>query len=33
LRAHLPSGATLGFTRGAAVWATWSPQDAVLLTE
>ena len=25
LRAYLPSAAALGFTRGAAVWASWSP--------
>jgi putrescine transport system ATP-binding protein len=33
LRAHLPSAAALGFTRGAAVWASWAPQDAVVITE
>jgi putrescine transport system ATP-binding protein len=33
LRADLPSAAALGFTRGAALWANWAPQDAVVLTE
>jgi ABC-type Fe3+/spermidine/putrescine transport system ATPase subunit len=33
LRAHLPSEAALGLARGTAVWASWSPQDAVVLTE
>jgi hypothetical protein len=33
LRAHLPSAAALGFTRGAAVWASWLPRDAVVITE
>jgi putrescine transport system ATP-binding protein len=33
LRAHLPSAAAQGFTRGAAIWASWASQDAVLLTE
>src|SRR6202790_2728560 len=33
LRAHLPSEAAQGFARGAAVWASWAPQDAVVLTQ
>jgi putrescine transport system ATP-binding protein len=33
LRAHLPSVAALGFERGATVWASWLPEDAVVLTE
>jgi len=33
LRANLPSGAALGLERGAAVWANWTPEDAVVLTE
>ncbi len=33
LRAHLPSAAALGLDRGAAVWASWAPEDAVVLTE
>jgi putrescine transport system ATP-binding protein len=33
LRADLPSAAALGFTRGAALWASWATQDAVVLTE
>jgi putrescine transport system ATP-binding protein len=33
LRADLPSAAALGFTRGAALWASWASQDAVVLTE
>jgi len=33
LRAHLPSEAALGFTRGSSIWASWLPQEAVLLTE
>jgi putrescine transport system ATP-binding protein len=32
LRAHLPSAAASGFTRGAALWASWAPEDAVVLT-
>jgi hypothetical protein len=31
LRAHLPSAAAQGLDRGAAVWASWSPEDAVVL--
>jgi len=31
LRAHLPSAAALGFDRGVAVWASWVPEDAVVL--
>jgi putrescine transport system ATP-binding protein len=31
LRAHLPSAAALGFERGAAIWASWAPADAVVL--
>jgi putrescine transport system ATP-binding protein len=33
LRAHLPSAAAQGLDRGAAVWASWAPEDAVVLTE
>ncbi len=33
LRAHLPSHAAQGLARGAAVWASWAPADAVVLTE
>jgi putrescine transport system ATP-binding protein len=33
LRAHLPSAAARDFERGAAVWASWAPEDAVVLTE
>jgi len=33
LRAHLPSAAARGLERGAAVWASWAPEDAVVLTE
>jgi putrescine transport system ATP-binding protein len=33
LRAHLPSAAALNLDRGAAVWASWAPEDAVALTE
>ena len=33
LRANLPSAAAGGLVRGAAVWASWAPQDAVVLTQ
>ncbi|HEV2335729.1 MAG TPA: ABC transporter ATP-binding protein, partial [Stellaceae bacterium] len=33
LRAHLPSGLTPGLERGATVWASWAPEDAVVLME
>ncbi len=33
LRADLPSGAALTFTRGDALWANWQPQDSVALVE
>jgi putrescine transport system ATP-binding protein len=33
LRADLPSAAALDFTRSTALWASWAPQDAVVLTE
>jgi putrescine transport system ATP-binding protein len=33
LRAHLPSAAAQGLDRGAAVWASWSPEDGVVLAE
>jgi putrescine transport system ATP-binding protein len=33
LRAHLPSAATHGLARDTAVWASWAPEDAVVLTE
>src|SRR5947208_4886297 len=33
LRAHLPSTAALDLERGATVWASWAPEDAVVLTE
>jgi putrescine transport system ATP-binding protein len=33
LRAHLPSAATQGLARGAALWTSWAPEDAMVLTE
>jgi ABC-type Fe3+/spermidine/putrescine transport system ATPase subunit len=33
LRAHLPSAAACAFAPGQPVWATWAPEDAVLLKE
>ena len=33
LRAHLPSAAAQGLERGLTVWANWTPDDAVLLSE
>jgi hypothetical protein len=33
LRAHLPSDAARGLARGQPVWASWAPEDAVVLTE
>jgi putrescine transport system ATP-binding protein len=33
LKAHLPSASAGGFGRGAAVWASWSPDDAVVITQ
>jgi putrescine transport system ATP-binding protein len=33
LRAHLPSGAAHGLARGAALWAGWLTEDAVVLTK
>ncbi len=33
LRAHLPSAAAQGLDRGTAVWASWAPEDAVVLAE
>ena len=33
VRADLPSAVALGVSRGAALWASWAPQDAVVLTE
>jgi putative spermidine/putrescine transport system ATP-binding protein len=33
LRAHLPSGVAQGLARGQSVWASWAPDDAVVLTE
>jgi len=33
LRAHLPSATVRGLERGAAVWASWAPEDAVVLME
>jgi len=33
LRVHLPSAAADGLARGAAVWASWAPEDAVVLTQ
>jgi putrescine transport system ATP-binding protein len=32
LRAYLPSQAAFGLESGAVVWATWAPDDAVILT-
>jgi putrescine transport system ATP-binding protein len=33
LRAHLPSAAAQGIARGQSVWASWAPDEAVVLTE
>ena len=33
LRAHLPSAAAGGLIRGTAMWASWAPEDAVVLTQ
>jgi putrescine transport system ATP-binding protein len=33
LRAHLPSAAASSVARGAAMWASWAPADAVVLTQ
>jgi hypothetical protein len=33
LRAHLPSAPAFGLDRGATVWASWAPEDTVVLTE
>ena len=33
LRAHLPSAAAGGLARGAAMWASWAPADAVVLVQ
>ena len=33
MRAHVPSATARGLARGAAVWASWRPDDAVVLTE
>src|SRR5262249_494694 len=33
VRAHLPSEAAFGLARGSSIWASWLPQEAVLLTE
>ena len=33
LRADLPSAAASDFTRGAALWASWAPDDTAVLTE
>jgi putrescine transport system ATP-binding protein len=33
LKAYLPSTSAAGFSRGAAVWASWSPDDGVVLTQ
>jgi putrescine transport system ATP-binding protein len=33
LRGHLPSAAAERLARGAAVWASWAPEDAVVLTQ
>jgi putrescine transport system ATP-binding protein len=33
LRAYLPSAAASGLAGGAAVWASWAPEDGVVLTE
>jgi putrescine transport system ATP-binding protein len=33
LRAHLPSAAACGLARGTALWASWAPEDAVVLTQ
>ena len=33
LRAHLSSAAAVGFVRGQSVWASWAPEDGVVLKE
>jgi putrescine transport system ATP-binding protein len=33
LRAHLPSAAAGGLARGTAIWASWAPGDAVVLSQ
>jgi putrescine transport system ATP-binding protein len=33
LKAHLPSVATNGFVRGTMLWASWSPDDGVVLAQ
>jgi putrescine transport system ATP-binding protein len=33
LRAYLPSAAVGGLARGTAMWASWAPTDAVVLTQ
>jgi putrescine transport system ATP-binding protein len=33
LRAHLPSAEAGGLARGTAMWASWAPEDAVVLTQ
>jgi putrescine transport system ATP-binding protein len=33
LRSHLPSGIARGFARGQSVWASWVPDDSVVLAE
>ena len=33
LKAYLPGTAARAFRRGTPVWATWSPQDGVVLTQ
>jgi putrescine transport system ATP-binding protein len=33
LRAYLPSAAAQGLDRGTALWASWAPEDAVMLRE
>ncbi len=33
LRAHLPSAAACGLARGTALWASWAPEDAAVLTQ
>ncbi len=32
LKVHLPSAAAVGFARGAAVWASWASEDAVVIS-
>jgi hypothetical protein len=33
LKAYLPGGAAASFGRGMPVWATWPPEEGVVLTQ